>query len=58
MNKIQLFSEKATYASPSSKLIILQGSQCIMDDSNHNGTGLPDWCDGEGVDNEDGEWGW
>ena len=31
MNKIQLFSEKTTYASPSSKLIILQGSQCLMD---------------------------
>lgn len=30
MNKIQLFSEKATYASPSSKLIVLQTRQSIL----------------------------
>ena len=38
MNKIQLFSEKATYASPSSKLIILQGRQNILNESNGDGT--------------------
>lgn len=39
MNKIQLFSEKATYASPSSKLIVLQSRQCIMQGS---GDGIDD----------------
>lgn len=57
MNKLNQFSEKVQYVTPSCKSVVLRSSQAILSASNEYGPyGIRSLHDGDGVNNDTSDW--